>query len=229
MNLEALHRISYGIYVVTSGKGNLFNGQIANTVFQVTAKPEMIAASINKQNFTHELIKQTSVFAVSVLSKSAPLKLIGSFGFRCGRDVDKFEDINYRTGRTGTRIVLDSSVAYIETEVIKEVDAGTHTVFIGRVVDAEILNNEEPMTYAYYHEVKRGITPSSAPTYLVAETFVARDGNTKYKCTVCSYIYDPEKGDPDSRIEPGTPFKELPNSWVCPICGVAKDKFEEIE
>jgi flavin reductase (DIM6/NTAB) family NADH-FMN oxidoreductase RutF/rubredoxin len=229
MNLEALHRISYGIYVVTSGKGAMFNGQIANTVFQVAAKPETIAVSINKQNFTHELIKQTNVFAVSVLSKSAPLKLIGSFGFRCGRDVDKFEGISYRTGRTGTRIVLDSSVAYIETEVIKEVDAGTHTVFIGRVVDAEILNNEEPMTYAYYHEVKRGITPSSAPTYLKAEALAGRDGMTKYKCTVCSYIYDPEKGDPDSRIEPGTPFKELPNSWVCPICGVAKDKFEEIE
>ena len=228
MDLEALHKISYGVYIVTSGKDRC-NGQIANTVFQVTSQPETLTVCINKQNFTHELIKQTNVFAVSVLSKNAPLKLIGGFGFRCGRDVDKFEGVNFKIGKTGTRIVLDDSIAYMETEVTKEVDAGTHTLFIGKVVDAEILNSEEPMTYAYYRETNRGTTPSSAPTYLKTETAQEGKRMDKYRCTVCGYIYDPENGDPDSGVKPETSFEELPESWVCPICGATKDQFEKVE
>jgi len=169
MNLEALHKISYGLYVVTSGKGENCNGQICNTVFQVTSEPVRIAVSINKQNFTHEFIRESRVFSVSVLSKSTPLRFIGRFGFKCGRDIDKFEGINYKVGKTGAWIVLDHSVAYLEAEVIKEVDAGTHTIFIGKVVDSEILADEEPMTYAYYHLIKRGVTPKAAPTYIKGE------------------------------------------------------------
>jgi flavin reductase (DIM6/NTAB) family NADH-FMN oxidoreductase RutF/rubredoxin len=228
MNLEALHKISYGMYIVTSGKETC-NGQIANTVFQVTSQPETIAACINKQNYTYELIRQSGVFAVSVLSKNTPLKLIGTFGFKCGRDLDKFEGVNFKTGKTGTRIVLDNSIAYLEAKVTKEVDAGTHALFIGEVVEADVLNNEEPMTYAYYHEVKRGVTPSSAPTFLKTETAQEGKKMDKYRCTVCGYIYDPEKGDPDSGVTPGTPFEELPDNWVCPICGAAKDQFEKAE
>jgi flavin reductase (DIM6/NTAB) family NADH-FMN oxidoreductase RutF/rubredoxin len=228
MNLEALHKISYGMYVVTSGKEKC-NGQIANAVFQVTSQPETLAVCVNKQNFTHELIRQTGVFAVSVLSKNTPLKFIGDFGFRCGRDVDKFEDVNFKIGKTGTRIVLDNSIAYLESEVIKEVDAGTHTIFVGKLVDADILNSEEPMTYTYYHETKRGTTPSSAPTYLKTETVEEGKRMVKYRCTVCGYIYDPENGDPDAGIKSGTSFEELPDSWVCPICGATKDQFEKVE
>ena len=169
MNLKALHKISYGLYVVTSRKGDNFNGQIANTIFQITSEPATIAASINKQNFTHEFIRESSVFVVSVLSKNTPLKFIGHFGFKSGRDIDKFKGTNYKVGRTGAPIVLDHAVAYLEAEVIKEVDAGTHTIFIGKVVDAEILTNEEPMTYAYYHLIKRGVTPKAAPTYIKGE------------------------------------------------------------
>jgi ferric-chelate reductase [NAD(P)H] len=169
MNRKALHRISYGLYVGTSGKEGNCNGQIVNTVFQVTSEPATIAVSINKQNFTHRFIRKSGVFVVSILSKNTPLKFIGHFGFRSGRDVDKFEGINYKTGKTGAPIVLDNAVAYIEAKVIKEADAGTHTVFIGEVVDAEILTDEEPMTYAYYHLIKRGVTPKTAPTYLKEE------------------------------------------------------------
>ena len=169
MNLEALHKMSYVLYVVTSRKHNSFNGQIANTVFQVTSEPATIAASINKQNFTNELIRESNAFAVSVLSKNTPLKFIGHFGFRFGRDMDKFKGINYKVGRTGAPIALDHAVAYVEAEVIREVDADTHTIFIGKLVDAEILANEEPMTYAYYHDMKRGVTPKAAPTYIKEE------------------------------------------------------------
>jgi flavin reductase (DIM6/NTAB) family NADH-FMN oxidoreductase RutF/rubredoxin len=228
MNVEALHKISYGMYIVTSGK-EICNGQIANTVFQVTSQPETIAVCINKQNYTYELIKQSGVFAVSVLSKNTPLKLIGTFGFKCGRDLDKFEGVNFKTGKTGTRIVLDNSIAYLEAKVTKEVDAGTHALFMGEVVEADVLNKEEPMTYAYYHEIKRGVTPSSAPTFLRTETEQEGRKMDKYRCTICGYIYDPEKGDPDSGVKPGTPFEELPDNWVCPICGAAKDQFEKVE
>lgn len=169
MNRKALHKISYGLYVVTSRKSDRFNGQIANTVFQVTSEQATIAVSINQQNLTHEFIQESRVFAVSVLSKNTPLKFAGHFGFISGRDIDKFEGINYKVGRTGARIVLDHSVAYLEAEVIKEVDAYTHTVFIGKVADAEILTDEEPMTYAYYHLMKKGVTPEAAPTYIKRE------------------------------------------------------------
>ena len=169
MNLEALHKISYGLYVVASRKKNSFNGQIANTVFQVTSEPATIAASINKQNLTNEFIRGSNAFAVSVISKNTPLKFIGHFGFRSGRDIDKFKGINYKVGRTGVPIVLDHAVAYVEVEVIREVDSDTHTIFIGKLVDAEILANEEPMTYAYYHDMKRGVTPKAAPTYIKEE------------------------------------------------------------
>jgi flavin reductase (DIM6/NTAB) family NADH-FMN oxidoreductase RutF len=164
---RALQKISYGLYVVTSGResSSKFSGQIANTVFQVTSQPETIAVSINKSNFTHSLIKETNIFAVSVLSKDAPLRFIGSFGFRCGRDMDKFEGVEFKVGKTGTRIVLDHSIAYVEAEVIKEVDMETHTIFVGKIIEAQVLKDDEPMTYAYYHEIKGGTTPASAPTY----------------------------------------------------------------
>jgi flavin reductase (DIM6/NTAB) family NADH-FMN oxidoreductase RutF len=169
VNRKALHKLSYGLYVVTSRKSDDFNGQIANTVFQVSSEPATIAISINKQNLTHKFIRESKVFAVSVLPQSTPLKFIGHFGFKSGRDIDKLEGINHKVGRTGAPIVLDYAVACLEAEVIKEVDADTHTIFIGRVVDAEILTNEEPMTYAYYHLIKRGVTPKAAPTYIKGE------------------------------------------------------------
>jgi flavin reductase (DIM6/NTAB) family NADH-FMN oxidoreductase RutF/rubredoxin len=228
MNVEALHKISYGMYIITSGKERC-NGQIANTVFQVTSEPETVAVCINKENLTHELIEQSQIFAVSALSKDTPLKFIGGFGFRSGREIDKFEGVNFKIGKTGTRIVLDNSIAYLEAEVIDEIEVGTHTLFIGKVVDADVLNDEEPMTYAYYHEVKRGTTPSSAPTYIRTEAVQEVRKMDKYKCLICGYVYDPEIGDPNSGIKPGTSFEELPDSWVCPICGAAKDQFEKTE
>jgi len=227
MDLKALHKIGYGMYVVSSKRDKKFNGQIANTVFQVTAEPPAIAVCINKQNLTHEFVKESKVFTISILSKETSMVFIGRFGFRSGRELDKFKGLDYKVGLTGAPVVLENSVGYLEAQVIDNMDAGTHTLFVGKVVDAMIIKDEEPMTYAYYHQVKRGKSPKTAPTYIKEENQKEVKKMEKYRCTVCGYIYDPEKGDPDSSIKPGTPFEELPDDWVCPVCGVGKDQFEK--
>ncbi len=166
MNVKALYKIGYGLYVVTSKKGDQLNGQIANTVFQVTAEPPTIAVSINKNNLTHQFIKESRVFAASVLCQSTPLTFIGRFGFKSGRDTDKFDGINYKIGETGAPVVIENAVAYLEAKVKQAVNAGTHTIFIGEVVNAEVISEEVCMTYDYYHQIKGGKTPKAAATYI---------------------------------------------------------------
>ncbi len=166
MNKGAFYKLSYGLYVITSGVEGKFNGQIANTVFQVTSEPPTIAVSINKQNYTHECIRSSRRFAVSILEEATPMTMIGQFGFKCGRDINKFDGIKVRTGKTGIPIVTNHAVAFIEAEVTGEMDCGTHTIFLGQVVECDILDNTaEPMTYAYYHKIKGGKSPKNAPTY----------------------------------------------------------------
>ena len=103
MNVKALYKLVYGLYVVSSRKEDRLNGQIANTVFQISSEPPTIAVSINKNNLTHEFIEQSKVLAVSVLSQDTPLSFIGHFGFKSGRDIDKLEGINYKIGGTQPR------------------------------------------------------------------------------------------------------------------------------
>ncbi|MEW5706355.1 MAG: rubredoxin [Actinomycetota bacterium] len=241
MNSKALHKISYGIYIVGSKKGDRYNGQVANTVVQITSEPLTVAVSINKQNLTHEFIQDSRVFTASILSTEAPMTLIGQFGFKSGRDLDKYKGVNYKVGVAGAPIVLDYTVGYLEAEVVKSLDAGTHTIFLGKLLEAEVLNDAEPMTYAYYHAIKGGKVPKAAPTYIAGE--IAGEGIkeikedakkvvmelTKYECTVCGYIYDPAVGDPDSGIKPGTSFEELPDDWSCPMCGADKASFRKLE
>ena len=166
MNLEALHKLGYGLYIVSSRRGDRLNGQIANTVFQITSEPPTIAVSINKSNLTHEFIKDSRVFVASVLSQDTPLSFIGHFGFKSGRDIDKLEGINYKIGETQAPVVTDNILAYLEARVIQEVDAGTHTIFIGELAGADVIKEGEPMTYAYYHQVKPGTTPKTGPSYI---------------------------------------------------------------
>jgi flavin reductase (DIM6/NTAB) family NADH-FMN oxidoreductase RutF/rubredoxin len=229
MNAKALHKIGYGMYIISSRNGDKFNGQIANTVFQITSVPPTVAVSINKKNLTHEFIAGSKVFTVSVLKKDTPMKLIGTFGFKSGRELDKFQGVKTKTGITGVPIVLNNTLAYLEAEVIQSVDVVTHTIFIGKVANAEIMEDEEGMTYCYYHEVKNGKAPSTAPTYVASVDNAPdkKEGNkmSKYVCKVCGYIYDPEKGDLDSGIKPGTAFEDIPDDWVCPVCGVGKSEF----
>lgn len=226
MDARAFRLVSYGLYIVTSKRGRELNGQIANTVFQVCAEPPMIAVCINKKNYTHKFIEESGVFAISILSKEAPMKLIGQFGFKSGRDIDKFENVNYKAGKTGAPLVTDFTVGFIEAEVMKSMEVGTHTLFVGKVVEASVLGREEPLTYAYYHEIKGGRSPETAPTYIKSEEVNKVD---KYVCQICGYVYDPEKGDPDGGIAPGTAFEDIPDDWVCPVCGASKDQFKKME
>lgn len=229
MNKKAIQKLSYGVYIISSKLNEKLNGQIANTVFQITSEPPTVAISINKENLTHEYISKSKVFSVSILAKSAPMTLIGQFGFKSGRDIDKFQGMNYRmTSVTGTPIILEHTVAYFDCEVLSSTDVGTHTIFIGKIVDCDLISNEEPMTYAYYHEVKGGKSPKTAPTYIKEEHVKEEKKLDTFTCKVCGYIYDPEKGDPDNNIKPGTAFSELPDDWVCPICGAPKSEFEKV-
>jgi rubredoxin len=177
---------------------------------------------------THEFIKESKVFTASVLCQDTPLSFIGRFGFKSGRDIDKFEGINYRIGETKAPVVIDNAVAYLEAKVTQEVDVGTHTIFIGELVDADVIAEKACMTYDYYHKVKRGTTPKAAPSY-VEEKKIEAPKAPKYECNICGYVYDPALGDPDGGIKPGTSFEELPDDWVCPVCGVDKDDFRRVE
>ena len=166
MNLQALHHISYGLYVVTAHKGNVINGQIANTVFQITSRPPTLAASINKENYTHECIKENRSLVVNVLDRETGLIFIGRFGFRCGRDIEKFDGIQHRLTERGNPILEEHSTAFLEATVTREFDMGTHTLFIGDIIDGDIIKDAEPMTYDYYHRVVKGKTPRTAATYI---------------------------------------------------------------
>ena len=165
MNLDALFNICYGLYVVSSKNGEKINAQIANTVFQITPNPATLAISIAKQNLTHEFIEKSKIFAVSIISDKWSMIEIGKFGFRSGRDIDKFADCSYKISNNGAPIVLNNTVGYIECRVINSLDAGSHTIFLGEVTEAENLSDLTPMTYTYYHKVLRGKEPINAPTF----------------------------------------------------------------
>lgn len=227
MNKSAFYKLSYGLYVVSSCSGDKLNGQIANTAFQVTSEPATIGVSINKLNLTNDFIRESKKFSVSILSTAAPMDFIGRFGFKSGRDINKFEGVQYRAGLTGVPIVTEHCVAMLEAEVIAEFDCGTHRIFLGEVKDCDVLNDAEPMTYAYYHAVKGGKAPKTAPTYQAEEpkTKQKEVSMTKYTCDVCGYVYDPAAGDSDASIKPGTKFEDLPEDWVCPVCGADKSNF----
>ncbi len=121
---------------------------------------------MNKNNFTHEFIEKSKVFAISILSQDAPMNLIGNFGFKSGRDIDKFEGIDCRTGKNGVPIVLNSALAFSELELINQMEIGTQTMFVGKVINGDILSDENPMTYLYYHSVKGGKSPKAHLTIL---------------------------------------------------------------
>jgi flavin reductase (DIM6/NTAB) family NADH-FMN oxidoreductase RutF/rubredoxin len=225
MNTKALNKISYGLYIISSKKGDKINAQIANTAFQISNDPATIATSINKQNLPNEYIRDSGVFAVSVLSQETPLSFVGQFGFKSGRDTDKFVGVKYKLGISGVPYVNQYTLSYAEAKVIQEIDATTHTIFIGEVIGAEELREGLPMTYAFYQEVKRGSVSAAAPTFAAKKEAEVKMDN--YVCTVCVYTYDPTLGDPDKHIPPGTSFADLPGDWTCPVCGVSKDDFEK--
>jgi len=229
MDPKALWTMSYGMYLVTARAGGRANGQIANAVFQVTAEPPRVAIAINKENFTHDLIRDGGWFAFSVLAETVPMEFIGLFGFKSGRDVDKLARATVREG-LHVPLVVDHAVAVTEARVLQATDTGTHTVFIGEAAGAEVLAAGPPLTYAGYH-ARKGKAPRNAPTYRgetgggIAPKPAAERMPSIWTCGVCGYSYDPQFGDPVGGVAPGTLFEDLPDDWVCPVCGAPKDAF----
>jgi flavin reductase (DIM6/NTAB) family NADH-FMN oxidoreductase RutF len=229
MNVEAFFKVTYGLFVVSTKSDNKLYGYVSNTVFQVTAEPARFAITCSKNNFTSGMIRQSGVFAFSILQQETRPDIIGTFGYRTGKDTDKFSKFNFMTGKTGSPILLDDTIAWFECEVEQTIDAGSHFLFIGKVIDAEVIDPlAEPLTYTYYREVKKGKAPKNAPTYIDPEKLKQQAQEVvweKYYCTACGYVYDPAVGDPEHEVPAGTPFEDLPDDWVCPVCGTEKIDF----
>jgi flavin reductase (DIM6/NTAB) family NADH-FMN oxidoreductase RutF/rubredoxin len=250
MKYKAFHKLSYGLYIVTTESGGQKYGYIGNTVFQVTSKPPQLVISSHKNNFTTQKIIDSGKFAVLVLQKEVNTSLIGIFGFTSGAEMDKFENINTISAVTGAPIIVDSSVAWFDCKVVNTFDVGTHILITGEVVESEVVSGEEPLTYDYYREKYRMLSPQNAPTYVEREKLeqekepekiaklagqdedeheIIRDENGIYICLICGFRYDPEIGDPTVGIPPGTPFEDLPEDYKCPICNASKDYFRKSE
>ena len=165
IDAKAFRALSYGLYIVTSACGEKKNGQIANSVIQATSDPPQIAVCINRENLTHACILESGVFAVSVLEQDTPLPFIGQFGFKSGRDIDKLSGVGCLAEGPDCPLVTDHAVAVMAAKVVNQLAMRTHTLFVGEVTYAKVLNKEIPLTYAAYHEIKRGKTPEKAPTY----------------------------------------------------------------
>ncbi|MBD5132042.1 MAG: flavin reductase [Clostridiales bacterium] len=215
MSNSIITKLSYGVYVVTSWSEGKPMGCVANCAVQITAEPATFAVSINHSNFTNECIKKSGKFAISILAEDSDPKIIGTFGFKSGRDIDKFDGVDYKV--EGRLPVLTDSCGYIVCDVINTMETPTHTVFLGELRAAEQLNNRNPMTYDYYHKEIKGSAPKTAPTYFEDKSTPAASAKKptkKFKCELCGYIYE---GD------------ELPADYVCPICGVGPENFVEVE
>ncbi|OGS56804.1 MAG: hypothetical protein A3J79_08590 [Elusimicrobia bacterium RIFOXYB2_FULL_62_6] len=164
----AISKLSYGLYIVSASDGEKPNGQVVNTVFQLTASPARLAASLNKANLTHAIVEKSGLYSVSVLSQDAPMPFIGLFGFRSGRDLNKFEKTAFKT-LGGCPAVTENALSIATVRVEKAVDIGTHTLFIGEVIAAETLKDGTPLTYEYYKAVKHGKTQKNATTFVADE------------------------------------------------------------
>ncbi len=213
MNQNTLHKLSYGVYVVSTWDQGRPTGCTANSAMQITSSPATIAVSINHNNYTNQCIKDTNKFAISILAEDSQPSIIGTFGFKSGREADKFVEVKY-TVEDHMPVVSDSC-GYIVCDVIDKMETATHTVFLGEVKGAEMFGDREAMTYAYYHKVIKGKSPKNAPTYIPEEEEKkAEEGKKrKFKCEVCGYVYEGE---------------ELPADYKCPVCGMGADRFKEV-
>ena len=212
MNKSAFYKLSYGVYVVSTWDNGRPTGCTANSAMQITSEPATIAVSINHDNYTNKCIQENGRFAISILGEHTDPAVIGTFGFRSGKDFNKFD--NTESVMKGYMPVVADACAYIVCEVIDKMETSTHTVFLGKVLDADLLKADDPMTYAYYHNVIKGKSPKNAPTNIAEEA--SADQKEKWVCGVCGYEYDGQ-----------TPFEELPDDYVCPICKQPKSVFNK--
>lgn len=198
-DLTALFKIGYGLYVVTSNDGKKDNGLIVNTVTQVTDTPNRVAVTINKQNYSHHVIKQTGIMNVNCLSTAAPFKVFETFGFQSGRTVDKFADCTPLRSDNGLVFLPRYINAFMSLKVEQYVDFGTHGMFICSITEARVISNAETMTYTYY---QNNVKPKPQTK-----------GKKGFVCKICGYIYE---GD------------VLPDDFICPLCKHGAADFEPI-
>lgn len=197
---RALFNIGYGLYVVTCNDGKKDNGLIVNTVTQLTDTPLRVAVTINKKNYSHDVIKETGKMNVNCLTVEAPFKVFEAFGFVSGRTVDKFADCTPNRSENGLVVLPRYINAFISLTVEKYVDVDTHGMFICTVTEASVLSDKETMTYTYY---QKNVKPRPKT-----------ESKKGYVCKVCGYIYEGE---------------ELPEDFVCPLCKHGAADFEKIQ
>lgn len=199
-DLTALFNIQYGLYVVTSNDGKKDNGLIVNTVSQVTNTPNRVMVTINKQNYSHDTIKQTGIMNVNCISTDATFALFENFGFVSGRDVDKFDKYDFYRSDNGLAYLANYINSFMSLKVEQYIDLGTHGMFICSITEAQILNKRDTMTYTYY---QNNVKPK--PQVKSKKGFV---------CKICGFVYEGE---------------ELPSDYVCPLCKHGASDFEPIE
>ena len=199
-DLNALFNIGYGLYVITSNDGKKDNGLIVNTVTQVTNIPNRIAVTINKENYSHHVIKQTEKMNINCLTVDAPFKVFEVFGFQSGRNVDKFADCEPKRSDNGLVFLPRYINSFMSLKVENYVDLGTHGMFICSIAEARVINDLETMTYTYY---QNNVKPKPQV-----------EGKKGYVCKICGWIYEGE---------------ELPEDIVCPLCKHGASDFEEIK
>jgi flavin reductase (DIM6/NTAB) family NADH-FMN oxidoreductase RutF/rubredoxin len=247
MNYNAFHKMSYGLYIVTTINEGKKAGFIANTVFQVTSSPPQIAVSCSKNNDSLDFIRKSGIFSVSVLKKETEASLIAEFGYMTSAETDKFEGVKYDVKATGAPVIVESCIAWFDCKVKFEFDTGTHILVIGEVLDAEVLSEDDPLTYAWYREKYRLSSPRNAPTYVSKDHLTEKEKVTKadqpvlknvqevreenecYICAICGHVYNPEDGDASAQIPPGTPFTDVPEDYRCPVCNAGKDYYKPMQ
>jgi ferric-chelate reductase [NAD(P)H] len=165
IDMKALFSLSYGMYIVSTASEGKLNGQIANAVMQITADPIHITTCLNKENMTCGMIQKSGFFGISVLELDVPMTFLGLFGFKSGRDIDKFADTKYIMGPTGAPLVTDWTLSVFDAKVTNTIELPTHILFVGEIVSASSIKDAKPLTYADYHLVKKGKSPKTAPTF----------------------------------------------------------------
>ena len=200
MNTNALFKIGYGLYILTSNEQGKDNGCIVNTVMQVTSDPCQIAVCVNKNNYTCEMIQHTRKFNVSVLSEGVSFDVFKNFGFQTGRNTEKFTNFNdVKRTPNGVLYITKDTNAYFSAYVQQEIDLGTHIMFIAQLVEAEVLSEKPTVTYDFY---QKNIKPKPQTT-----------DKKGWRCKICGYVYENEN---------------LPNDFICPICKHGAIDFEKI-
>ena len=205
MDSKVLQKLSYGLFVLTTNENGKDNGCIVNTVEQLASDPLTLCVAVNKANYTCEMIQRSKKFTVSVLSEGATFDVFKRFGFQSGRTANKFEGYAACKRVFGDMLaVTEGTNAYVCVEVEREIDLGSHILFLGKPVEGEILNQVPSATYAYYFE---NIKPKPQAVGKTA------DNKIIWRCTICGYEYVGE---------------EMPDDFICPLCKHPKSDFEKI-